>query len=209
MACGAGSPPVEGRPAGPRRQSQLAHPPPIGPARAAYRPKGGLNISSAELCLSAPLTLPGEFIAGPELSPQEFVDSLRATPPPPSTRPRSYAQVAATPPSSLLKAKFVYIRRGGTVPSLQPLYAGLYWVINDGDKCFTVEIGGKVVSIDRLKPQLGQALIAPAPPPAWGRRRPGAARPSCPLLLLLQCRPEDATEGGGGNVASGKSGSRM
>jgi hypothetical protein len=90
----------------------------------------------------------------------------------PSTRPCSYAQVTATPPSSLLKAKFVYIRCGGTVPSLQPLYAGLYQVLSGGDKCFTVEIGGKaeVVSIDRLKPHLGQALIAPAPPLA--RRRP-------------------------------------
>jgi hypothetical protein len=65
----------------------------------------------------------------------------------------------------------VYIRRGGTVPSLQPLYAGPYRVISGGDKCFTVEIGGKaeVVSIDRLKPHLGQALIAPAPPPTRGR----------------------------------------
>jgi len=55
------------------------------------------------------------------------------------------------------------------VPSLQPLYAGPYRVISDGDKCFTVEIGGKaeVVSIDRLKAHLGQVLIAPAP--TWGR----------------------------------------
>jgi hypothetical protein len=83
-------------------------------------PKEDSNISSAELCLGAPLTLPGEFIAGPKPPPQEFVDSLRAAPPPPSTRKRSYTQVAATPPASLLKAKFVYIRRGGTVPSLQP-----------------------------------------------------------------------------------------
>jgi cleavage and polyadenylation specificity factor subunit 1 len=134
-------------------------------------PKEDSNISSAELCLGAPLTLPGEFIAGPEPPPQEFVDSLRAAPPPPSTRPRSYAQVAASPPASLLKAAFVYIRRGGTVPSLQPLYAGPYRVLSGGEKCFTVDIGGKaeVVSIDRLKPHLGQALIAPAPPPPRGR----------------------------------------
>ncbi len=53
---------------------------------------------------------------------------------------------------------------------LQPLYAGPYRVISGGDKCFTVEIGGKaeVVSIDSLKLHLGQALIAPAPPPAQG-----------------------------------------
>jgi hypothetical protein len=55
-------------------------------------PKEDSNILSAELCLGAPLTLPGEFIASPEPPPQEFVDSLRAAPPPPSTRPRSYAR---------------------------------------------------------------------------------------------------------------------
>jgi hypothetical protein len=73
------------------------------------------------------------------------------------------------------------------VPSLQPLHMGPYRVLSGGDKCFTVEIGGKseVVSIDRLMPHLGQALIVPAPTPARGRP-----------LLLLQCRPEDATEGG-------------
>jgi hypothetical protein len=91
-------------------------------------------------------------------------------------RPRRRRARAPTPrlqlplPASLLKARFVYIRRGDTVPSLQPLYAGLYRVLSGGDKCFTVEIGGKaeVVSIDRLKPHLGQVLIAPAPPPTRG-----------------------------------------
>jgi hypothetical protein len=84
----------------------------------------------------------GEFIAGPEPLPQELVDSLRAANPPPPTRQWSYAQVAATPPTSLLKAKFVYIRRGGTVPSLQPLYVGPYCVISGGNKSFTMEIRG-------------------------------------------------------------------
>jgi hypothetical protein len=147
-------------------------------------PKEDSNISSAELCLGAPLPLPGEFIVGPERPQQEFVDSLRAAPPPPATRQRSYAQVAATPPSSLLKAKFVYICRGGTVPSLQPLYEGPYRVISGGDKCFTVEIGGKaeVVSIDRLKPHLGQALISPAPPLARGcPPKPPSSSPAVPL----------------------------
>jgi hypothetical protein len=37
----------------------------------------------------------------------------------------------------------VYIRRGGTVPSLQPLYAGPYRVLSGGDKCFTVNIAAR------------------------------------------------------------------
>jgi hypothetical protein len=67
--------------------------------------------------------------------------------------------------------KFVYIRRGSTVPSLQPLYAGPYRVVSSGDKCFTVEIGGKteLVAVDRLQPHLGQALVSPVLPPACGR----------------------------------------
>jgi hypothetical protein len=50
-------------------------------------PKEDTNTSLAELCLGFALTLPGEFIAGPEPPPQEFVDSLRVAPPPPPTRP--------------------------------------------------------------------------------------------------------------------------
>ncbi len=97
------------------------------------------------------------------------MDSLPAAPPPPSSRPRSYAQVAAAPPASLLRSKFVYIPRGSTVPSLQPLYAGPYRVVSSGDKCFNMQMGGKteVVSVDRLKPYLGQALVSPVP--AHGR----------------------------------------
>jgi hypothetical protein len=137
-------------------------------------PKEDTNISFAELCFGAPLTLPGEFIAIPKPPPQEFVDFLRAASPPPSTRPRSYAQVTVALPASLLQGKFVYIRHGGTVPSLQPLYAGPYLVVSSGDKCFTVEIGGKteVVSVDSLKPPWGQVLVLPAPPPACCGRPP-------------------------------------
>jgi hypothetical protein len=135
-------------------------------------PKEDTNISSTELCFGASLTLPGEFIAVPEPPPQEFVDSLRVAPPPPSTRPQPCGQVAAALPASLLQAKFVYIRHGGPVPSLQPLYGGPYRVVSSSDKCFTVEIGGntEVVSVDRLKPHLGQVLVSPAPPPAHGRQ---------------------------------------
>jgi hypothetical protein len=116
----------------------------------AASPKEDTNISSAKLCFVAALILPGEFITVPNLSPQDFVDSLRAAPPPPSTRPKSYAQVPAAPPASLFQAKFDYIRCGGTVPSLQPRYMEPYRVVSSGDKCFTVEIRGKteVVSID-------------------------------------------------------------
>jgi hypothetical protein len=68
------------------------------------------------------------------------------------------------------------------VPSLQPLYAGPYRVLSSGDKCFTVDIGGKaeVVSIDRLKPHLGQALIAPPPPPRGRPPKPPSSSTAVP-----------------------------
>jgi hypothetical protein len=79
----------------------------------------GRNLRTAELCFGAALTLPGEFITVQEPPPQEFVNSLRAAPPPPSTRPWSYAQLVAAPPTSLFQAKFVYIHYGrhGAVPT--------------------------------------------------------------------------------------------
>jgi hypothetical protein len=61
-----------------------------------------------------------QLITVPEPPPQEYVDSLLAVPPHPTTRPRSYAQLVAAPPASLFQAKFVYIRGGSTVSSQQP-----------------------------------------------------------------------------------------
>ncbi len=63
-------------------------------------------------------------------------------------------------------------------PTVHPLYAGPYRVVNSGEKCFLIEVGGKqeAVSEDRLKPHLGKALESPVMPPA--RRRPPKLPPS-------------------------------
>jgi hypothetical protein len=134
-------------------------------------PKEAANISSAELVYGAPMTLPGTFLDVPEPPAMQFVENLRAGVQPPPTRPLSYAQAARRSLPALKSCEYVYVRRGGTVPPLQPLYVGPYRVVSRADKYHVLEIGGKeeTVSVDRLKPHLGTANVRPASPPIRGR----------------------------------------
>ncbi len=74
-------------------------------------------------------------------------------------------------PPELLAAKFVYIRKGGSVPPLSPPYEGPFSVVEAGPRFFTVYIGGRqeTVSVDRLKPHTGSSSPTPAVPPRRGR----------------------------------------
>jgi hypothetical protein len=69
------------------------------------------------------------------------------------TRQLSYAE-AASGLQQLQEAEFVYVRRGGVVPPLSPLYQGPYRVLERSQKFLSLEVGGRteVVSVDRLKP---------------------------------------------------------
>ncbi len=75
----------------------------------------------------------------------------------PATRPLSYAEVAA-----LLQASHVYMRRGP------------YEVLERADKFFRLAAGGheEAVSIDRLKPHLGEGSFSVALPAASSRPQP-------------------------------------
>jgi len=121
--------------------------------------------------------------------------ALREAAPPPQTRPATYAAAAAAPSAALMAAQFVYVRRGGTIPPLEPLYLGPYQVLDNGPKVFRIAVGGKteVVSVDRLKPHLGASAVTPSRPAARGRP------PS-----NFQHRPGRSTLAGG-HVAGGKS----
>ncbi len=94
----------------------------------------------------------------------------------PATRPLSYAEVAAKPPAALLQASHVYVRRGGALLPLTPLYVGPYEVLERADKYFRLAVGGReeMVSIDRLKPHLGVGPSAALPA---ARRRPPTSAP--------------------------------
>jgi hypothetical protein len=65
----------------------------------------------------------------------------------------------------------VYIKRGGTLPLLTPLYTGPYAVAEAGEKTFKVLVGGQRqwVSMDRLKPHTGPAPVTAAPSARRGR----------------------------------------
>jgi hypothetical protein len=81
----------------------------------------------------------------------------------------------------------VFVRRGGVVPPLAPLYHGPYKVLQAREKFFTISLGGRedTVSVDRLKPHLGSPVV-PAEPPARGRPPrsavPAASDQPWPLL---------------------------
>ena len=134
-------------------------------------PTEDTGLSAAELVFGAPLVLPGQILDTVEPPPAEFVAKLRQSGPPPPSRPISYAQMAAKPPALLMSATYVYVRKGGTVAPLSPLYSGPYKVLSSGPKIFKLQVGERieVVSIDRLKPHRGDLFIQPALPPARGR----------------------------------------
>jgi hypothetical protein len=116
--------------------------------------------------------LPGQYVQAAEQPAAFFAEKLRDVTMP-ATRPISYAEAAASPPQRLLEAEYVYVRRGGTLAPLSPLYVGPYLVLARQPKFFKLQVGGRpeVVSIDRLKPHLGAADLLPASPPLRGRPR--------------------------------------
>jgi hypothetical protein len=79
--------------------------------------------------------------------PANFIAKLRQSGPPPPSRPLSYAQMAAKPSAALLSAAFVYVRKGGAVPPLSPLYSSPYKVLASGPKVFRLQVGGREESV--------------------------------------------------------------
>ena len=90
------------------------------------------------------------------------------------TRPLTYSEAVSRPLQQLQSSSYVFIRKGEfNVPTLSPLYTGPYKVLSRGPKVFVLDLGGRSesVSVDRLKPYLGQADVQPAQPPQMGRPR--------------------------------------
>jgi hypothetical protein len=141
-------------------------------------PKEDSGVSSAELVLGSPLTLPGEFLHGEEPPAENFLQYMRDFPPLPlPTRPLTGSDTVNKIPEALMNAKFVYVRRGGQTPPLAPLYSGPYEVLEAGRKVFRINVGGKmeIFTVDRLKPHLGTAPLQAATPPVRGRPAKQAA----------------------------------
>ncbi len=118
----------------------------------------------------AALALPAEFLSAEEPPAAEFLQKLQQVEIP-ATRPLSYAEAGAKPPAALLQASHVYVRHGGALPPLAPLYVGPYEVLERADKYVRLAVGGReeTVSIDRLKPHLGVGPFSAALLAARGR----------------------------------------
>jgi hypothetical protein len=109
----------------------------------------------------------------------------------------------------------VYIRRGGVIPGLAPLYTGPYKVQARQAKFLKLEIGGhqETVTVDRLKPYLGLAPVVSAVPPCspWTAAGP-KSRLSAQLGTVFPGLPERffarpswstlASKSGGGRALS-------
>jgi hypothetical protein len=131
-------------------------------------PKDDSAISSAELVFGALLVLPGEFVNTAEPPAAEFLEHVRPGPVSIPTRP--IRQLPQEPNELLQRAKWVYIRQGGTLPPLTPPYAGPYAVAEAGAKTFEVMVGGQR---QRGPAQAtNRAGTVTAPPPACRGRPP-------------------------------------
>ncbi len=88
-----------------------------------------------------------------------------------------------------MQASHVYVRRGGRLPPLSPLYVGPYEVLERTDKCFRLAVGGRGETVS----------IAASGSRAFYVGPPGGTRPpptSAPVVFQPQHPPAAATTGG-------------
>jgi cleavage and polyadenylation specificity factor subunit 1 len=141
-------------------------------------PKEDSGKSAAEMVFGASLTLPAQLAASQELPVEDILHALRSADPIPTRHGQKEAPTE--PPSQLVDAEMVYVRKGGQLPPLEQPYSGPYKVVEKGPKFFRLDIGGKqtAVSVDRLKPHTGTAAATPAAPPRRGRPPAARAQPT-------------------------------
>ncbi len=96
-------------------------------------PKEDSGVSAAELVYRAAFALPVEFLSTAEPLAADFLKKLQQVEIP-ATRPLSYAEAVAELAAALLQASHVYVRHGGAMPPLAPLYVGPYEVLERADK---------------------------------------------------------------------------
>jgi hypothetical protein len=124
------------------------------------------GVSASEVVFGAPLVLPGLILNTGEPPPADFIAKLRQSGPLPPSRPLSYSQMAAKPAAALLSAAFVYVRKGGTIPPLSPLYSGPYRVLASGPKIFRLQVGEREETVS-----MAASSHTGGPPPSSQRSR--------------------------------------
>ena len=143
------------------------------------QPREDTGLSPAEAVFGAQIVLPNEFLQNDELSVDTIVKKFSETlhvSAPSLPRHNSSTELPSELPAELLSAPLVWVRRGGLVPPLQPLYDGPYAVLRRGPRSFTIRVGSRdeVVAVSRLK----ACTAADATPGSPRRRgRPPGSRP--------------------------------
>jgi len=105
-------------------------------------------------------------------------------------RHRSYAEVVANMPPSLLAASHVYIRRGGMALPLAPPYRSPFHVISRSSKSFIIDVGGREIGGLNRPPQAPHQCCSPGARPAAEVSRPTA-------LSLVPAHPAGPSPGPG------------
>ena len=119
--------------------------------------RSDLQASAAELVFGQTLRVPGEFVpnATEPWSAAQYLKNIRSdvTPFVPTPTSAHCTQLNYIP-SDLCDAPFVFVRHDAHRGPLRPPYDGPFRVVNHGQKCFVLDMGGRQesVSIDRLKP---------------------------------------------------------
>ncbi len=145
------------------------------------QPREDTGLSPAESVFGALIVLPNEFLQSDELAVDSIIKNVQNTLNAPAySLPRhntsSSSSLPSELPAELLSAHLVWVRRGGAVPPLQPLYDGPYAVIRHGGRSFTLWVGlrDEIVAVSRLK----ACTTGDAAPDSIRRRgRPPGKRP--------------------------------
>jgi hypothetical protein len=139
-------------------------------------PREDSGISAAELVYGAPLTLPGALITTPERPPEFFTQLFLSSFSPLQRLPPEPAHTS----SRLRGACFVYVRPPPAAPALTPAYRGPYRVVEEGEKSFSILVGGRAdsVLVDRLKPHVGGEEKVLGLPPRRGQPPTSSSSPA-------------------------------
>jgi hypothetical protein len=120
------------------------------------QPREDTGLFPAEAVFGAPIVLPNEFLQNEEMPVDAIIKNFSKTLHVPAVslpRHNSSAQLPYELPGDLLSAPLVWVRRGGVIPPLQPLYDGPYAALRRGLRSFTIRVGARdeVIAVSRLK----------------------------------------------------------
>jgi hypothetical protein len=105
------------------------------------QPREDTGLFPAEAVFGAPIVLTNEFLQNEELSVDSIIINFSKTlDNPASSLPRhnSSVQLPSELPAELLSTPLVWVRHGGVIPPLQPLYDGPYAVLRHRPRSFTI-----------------------------------------------------------------------